>query len=48
MHKMQETMIMASHKMSARDVNVFYGEKQAIRNVSIDVDKENVTAFIGA
>ncbi len=47
MHKMQETMIMASHKMSARDVNVFYGEKQAIRNVSIDVDKENVTAFIG-
>lgn len=34
-------------KMSARKVNVFYGEKQAIREVSIDVDKENVTAFIG-
>ncbi|MEZ5655855.1 MAG: phosphate ABC transporter ATP-binding protein PstB [Sphingobium sp.] len=34
-------------KMSARNVNVFYGEKQAIRNVSIDVDTENVTAFIG-
>jgi phosphate transport system ATP-binding protein len=34
-------------KMTARDVNVFYGEKQAINNVSIDVDRENVTAFIG-
>ena len=47
MHNMQETMIMATLKMTARDVNVFYGEKQAIRNVSIDVDKDNVTAFIG-
>lgn len=34
-------------KMSARGVNVFYGEKQAIRDVSIDVDMDNVTAFIG-
>lgn len=34
-------------KMSARGVNVFYGEKQAIRDVSIDVDMEHVTAFIG-
>ncbi len=34
-------------KMSARSVNVFYGEKQAIQNVSIDVDLDNVTAFIG-
>ncbi|QHL90297.1 phosphate ABC transporter ATP-binding protein [Sphingomonas changnyeongensis] len=34
-------------KMTARDVSVFYGAKQAIRNVSIDVDMENVTAFIG-
>lgn len=34
-------------KMSARHVNVFYGEKQAIQNVSIDVDLDNVTAFIG-
>jgi len=37
----------AAHKMSARNVNVFYGDKQAIRDVSIDVDMENVTAFIG-
>jgi phosphate transport system ATP-binding protein len=37
----------ATVKMTARDVNVFYGEKQAIKNVSIDVTQENVTAFIG-
>jgi len=34
-------------KMTARNVNVFYGDKQAIRDVSIDVDQDNVTAFIG-
>ena len=34
-------------KMSARHVNVFYGEKQAIRDVSIDVGMDEVTAFIG-
>jgi len=33
--------------MSARNVNVYYGEKQAIKDVSIDVDTDNVTAFIG-
>ncbi|WP_284055236.1 phosphate ABC transporter ATP-binding protein PstB [Stakelama marina] len=33
--------------MSARDVNVFYGATHAIKDVSIDVDMENVTAFIG-
>jgi phosphate transport system ATP-binding protein len=36
-----------TNKMSARGVNVFYGQKQAIENVSIDVDLENVTALIG-
>ncbi|MBX9728469.1 MAG: phosphate ABC transporter ATP-binding protein PstB [Sphingopyxis sp.] len=34
-------------KMTARGVNVFYGDKQAIDNVSIDVYRDNVTAFIG-
>ncbi|WP_432280315.1 phosphate ABC transporter ATP-binding protein PstB [Stakelama saccharophila] len=33
--------------MTARDVNVFYGQTHAIKDVSIDVDLENVTAFIG-
>ncbi|MCC2978790.1 MULTISPECIES: phosphate ABC transporter ATP-binding protein PstB [unclassified Sphingomonas] len=36
-----------TQKITARNVNVFYGDKQAIRNVSIDVDQEDVTAFIG-
>ena len=34
-------------KMTARDVNVFYGQKQAVNNVSIDVEMDNVTALIG-
>lgn len=34
-------------KISTRDVNIYYGETQAIKNVSIDVDMDNVTAFIG-
>jgi phosphate transport system ATP-binding protein len=34
-------------KMSAKNVNVFYGAKQAINDVSIDVDQDEVTAFIG-
>jgi len=33
--------------MSARNVNVFYGDKQAIRDVSLDVRADDVTAFIG-
>jgi len=35
------------YKMSARGVSVFYGDKQAIDGVSIDIDREHVTAFIG-
>jgi phosphate transport system ATP-binding protein len=34
-------------KMTARGVNVFYGDKQAINDVSIEVGLDNVTAFIG-
>ena len=34
-------------KITARDVNVFYGSKKAIDGVSIDVSQEDVTAFIG-
>ncbi|KQS04326.1 phosphate ABC transporter ATP-binding protein [Sphingomonas sp. Leaf357] len=34
-------------KISARNVNVFYGAKQAIDDVSIEVDRDHVTAFIG-
>jgi len=34
-------------KMSANDVSVFYGEKQALKDVSIRIYDDLVTAFIG-
>ena len=34
-------------KMQARDVNVFYGDKQAIKDVSINIYDDLVTSFIG-
>jgi phosphate transport system ATP-binding protein len=34
-------------KVSARQVNVFYGEKQALFDVSVDIPDRSVTAFIG-
>ncbi|MEG3597672.1 MAG: ATP-binding cassette domain-containing protein, partial [Pseudomonadota bacterium] len=33
--------------MSAEAVSVFYGDKKAINEVSIDIPTEYVTAFIG-
>jgi phosphate transport system ATP-binding protein len=39
---MQETV-----KISARDVNVYYGNKRAIEDVSLDIATEHVTSFIG-
>ncbi len=34
-------------KFSARDVNVFYGQKQALFDVALDVPRHHVTALIG-
>ena len=34
-------------KMSMRNVNVFYGDKQAIHNVSVDIGQNEVLAMIG-
>lgn len=36
-----------TNRITARNVNVFYGAKQAIDNVSIDIPSDYVTAFIG-
>ncbi len=36
-----------SVKISARDVNVYYGNKRAIEDVSLDIATEHVTSFIG-
>jgi phosphate transport system ATP-binding protein len=44
----QATKIMSEAPMiSAKSVNVFYGAKQAIFDVSLDVARQGVTAFIG-
>ena len=34
-------------KISCREVNVYYGENHAIKNVSVDIAEKEVTAFIG-
>lgn len=38
---------LADAKMRARDVSVYYGDKKAIDDVSIDIPSQYVTAFIG-
>jgi phosphate transport system ATP-binding protein len=41
------TLVGAPVKVAARDVNVFYGDKQALFDVSLDIPDRAVTAFIG-
>ncbi len=41
------TAALDASKVRARDVNVFYGPKQALFDVSLDIPDRNVTAFIG-
>jgi phosphate transport system ATP-binding protein len=36
-----------SVRISARDVNIYYGEKHAIKHLSIDIPDKAVSAFIG-
>ncbi len=42
-----EPVIQRDPKMTARDVHVFYGDKEAIKGVDIDIHDDKVTAFIG-
>jgi phosphate transport system ATP-binding protein len=35
------------YKLEARNANLFYGEKQALKNINIGIDPHTVTAFIG-
>ena len=42
-----ESLPSAEAKMRARDVDVYYGDKQAIDSVTIDIPSKYVTAFIG-
>ncbi|MGZ5303175.1 MAG: phosphate ABC transporter ATP-binding protein, partial [Bacteroidia bacterium] len=34
-------------KIEAADVNFFYGDKQALKNINIGIQENTVTAFIG-
>ena len=34
-------------KIQVRDLNLWYGENQALKNVSMDIKEKSVTAFIG-
>ena len=34
-------------KMSAKSVNVFYGDNHAVKNISLDLNKDEVTSLIG-
>ncbi|MGM9947147.1 phosphate ABC transporter ATP-binding protein PstB [Floccifex sp.] len=33
--------------IEVRDLNLFYGEKQALKNINMDIKKNSITAFIG-
>ncbi len=35
------------HKLEARNGNLFYGDKHALKDISIAVEPQTVTAFIG-
>ena len=43
----EEAAPTAEPKMRASNISVYYGEKQALKDVSIDVHEDRVTAFIG-
>ena len=38
---------MKKTKISVKDLNLFYGDKQALKNISMDIPENKVTAFIG-
>ena len=39
--------VISRSKLKAQNVNVFYGEKQALFGVSLGIDEKSVTSFIG-
>ncbi|MBQ3772881.1 MAG: phosphate ABC transporter ATP-binding protein [Pseudobutyrivibrio sp.] len=38
---------MGETKISVRDLNLYYGENHALKNVSMDIKEKSITAFIG-
>ncbi|SHF12690.1 ABC transporter, partial [Ruegeria intermedia] len=47
MSKIEPGVAIDAVKMKAQGVQVFYGETQAIKDVSLDILDKTVTAFIG-
>jgi len=47
MNESADVVADARVKMKTRDVNIFYGDNQAIKDVSLDIAARNVTALIG-
>lgn len=47
MRKIERDVKMTDTKISARNVNVHYGETHAIKDVDVDIADKTVTAFIG-
>ena len=45
--QVEDAVSLAVPKISARDVQVYYGETHAIKDVSIDIRPQSVTSFIG-
>jgi phosphate transport system ATP-binding protein len=44
---MKDTELMMDYKISARGVQVYYGDNHAIKDVDVDIENNMVTAFIG-
>ncbi len=42
-----QATVAAKQKIVAQNVNVFYGEKHALKDVSVEIPERSVTAFIG-
>jgi len=47
MQKVEKAVDVKEIKISARDVQVHYGDNHAIRDVNVDIEDKTVTAFIG-
>ena len=47
MTRLERNVRMNEPKISAKNVNVFYGDTHAIKDVSVDIAAKTVTAFIG-
>ena len=47
MRHMERAVRVDTTKIAARDVQVFYGDTHAIKDVSVDIPDKTVTAFIG-